>query len=651
MTQKVIIPGVGTVFFQDHVTPEQIQEAVETEILPQHSQNQPKQSLSDRIMGSPLTQAAQGFSNTVVNFPAQVLNAVLPKSMQLSTFQKPENAGSAYNIGQFGGNLATFAGGGELADTARAAGESLPMIGKYLSQLGGDTAKSTIARQAIGGGLYGAIPQSPDDNQTQNALIGAALGGLTGGISKGLGSLNPINRLKEGIAPDDLKSNLSVTAGTQTGLGDVLQSPSLKYLQENVISHIPFSGADLAQKNVADQLMDRGNGILNKYLGDSTPGQVNQKIVDALKDASKSSLKEKQNLYNQVNDLAKKSDFKLELSDFSDKAKDYKDLINDSVFLKYEPSDRKLFEKVSNFNNEEEKPVDLKEANILSGKLNSISKIYSKSPMADDRRLAGVYSDLGKTLKNNIKSEIENSGNTELMNAFEKAEKNYKNNFSQFLDNDIYEFTHGGRDPADLINYFIKTGSTNDKSEPIEKLMSKLSSSDQDLIKYSYLSRALRGSEDDRNADPRILKNLWSDNKLGQNQKKALMPNKKERQEMDDFSRLVGMNSKALNRMSNPETGQQLKTALGLAPIISGYTAGSQLGAPLGALGSVLGGLAGAATPIGLSQIANKALTSPEFRNKIGSYILNKQNSSGLSGKNAAIVNSISQALLKSFMQ
>jgi hypothetical protein len=126
-----------------------------------------------------------------------------------------------------------------------------------------------------------------------------------------------------------------------------------------------------------------------------------------------------------------------------------------------------------------------------------------------------------------------------------------------FLDKDIYKFTNGGKSAEDILQTFIKTGSATDKGKHLNKLMSALDPESQNLVKYSYLSRSLRGPEEERSVDPNVLKTLLSDTKLGPKQRKALFPDNFERKEMQDYSKLVDMNQRALKRMDNPPTGRQ----------------------------------------------------------------------------------------------
>lgn len=569
-----------------------------------------------------------------------------------------------------------------------AAGESALIAGKALG-FGGK-----LLANSLTGGVFGAT-QSNDP--LSGSLLGAATNAGTGLAGRAISSIMPSNLIKNmvGVSPETLKKNVDIAGNTNTGLGDIVGSPFLKRTYENLLSKNPFSGADSKMAATASAITDKSNDIVNGYLGNTAPHEVEDKIGEALTQAAKDQDATKRALYKKAEDLAdgiysdlskdeemvrayhgttpealngilktgsingpaffspskstaldyaynnsknpvlietdipkrmlkvdhtasaggedigsatsiysdspvsiksakiKKindnGDFedvynphqhtsnqplKLELPTFAQKAAQHSAVINDQHFLKFDSDAKQLLGKLANYKNPvitsysgnlgpdallyaNVKNPTLKESNILAGRLNSLSNQYRASPSAEDRNMASVFGSLGGALKSDIKEAINASGNQELKDAFESAEKNYKQNFSPFLDKDIYKFTYGDKKAEDILSTFIKTGSSTDKGAQISKLMDKLNPQAQNLVKYSYLSRAMRGAEDERSIDPRALKNLWSDNKLGQKQKAALFPSLEERQALDNHSKLIGMNSEALSRMYNPLTGQR----------------------------------------------------------------------------------------------
>lgn len=508
-----------------------------------------------------------------------------------------------YKAGHIAGDIGSFIGGGELLDAARLASESLPYIGNLAKSLGGEWFGG-LGRKTVGNAIYGA-DTNPGD-RLGGAERGAVIGAGAHTAGKAIDSVMPENLLKNMISPEALKKNIDIAGETNTNLGDIVQSPFLKRTYENLLSKNPFSGADSKMAATAGAITDKSNDIVNGYLGNTAPQEVESKIGQALMDAKKEQTNTKNALYKNAEDLADQAGLKLELPTFAQKANQYSNVINDQNFLKFEPEAKQLLSRLSNY----QKPVQevdskilgadgnpmttlkfpsLKESNILAGKLGSLSNQYRASPAAEDRYMANILGDMGKALKTDIGDSIGSSGSQELKTAFEQAEKNYKENFSPFLDKDVYKFTHGGKSAEDILSTFIKTGSSTDKGEQISKLMDKLNPQAQDLVKYSYLSRAMRGAEDERSIDPRALKNLWSDNKLGQKQKVALFPSLEERQALDNHTKLIGMNSEALNRMFNPQTGQR--------------------GLDRGILRSLPGAIP--------SRYFTNKLTSPEYRNQL----------------------------------
>lgn len=571
-----------------------------------------------------------GAGDAINSAPAQLANLLMPKSMQAKIPHSGE--GMAYDTGHFGGDLAGFLLGGNLLNAARGATEAAPLIGKAAEWLGGNGIGQTAARLGIGSAAHGAVMNPA--NREQGAILGG-IGGYAGGA---LGSLaakafNPATYLKPGASIGKINENARVAGNTETGLGDVIESPFLKRLYENYISKNPFSGADEKSARVGQAIVDKQNGILSKYLGDTPPEQVSDKIAEGLLASHKAQQKIKNDLYKIPEQLADSSNLEMKFPSFSENVTKYGDLINDKKFLQYEPNIKKILNDVADYKGD----VKLSDANFLASKLNRLSKQKGASPNPDDREMSRIFGELGGSLKTDIRESIKNSGNSDLQDSFRSAEENYKKNFVPFLDKDIYKFTHGGKNPEDIVQNFIKTGISSDKARPIQNLMSKLDPETQGLVKYSYLQRALRGSENDRSADPDAFKTLWSDTKLGQNQKKSLFPDASERQQLDDLSKLTSMNSDAVKRMFNPLTGQR-----GLEAAILG--AHSAIG---GAAGYHEGGLPGLLAGIGTGVIApsiaarqlTKVLTSPASRQKIiGNLSSKKAQSSSKTGAMGALL-------------
>jgi len=419
-------------------------------------------------------------------------------------------------------------------------------------------------------------------------------------VGRKIAGLKPSNALRGNLTPEDLKNNLRITQGTETGLGDVIGSPFLKRLNENILTKIPFSGANEAMQRNAGHIVERGHSLLDQLAGKSKIENLDKYLHDALKASYKSHQGEKNAHYKGVNKLADEVGLELNLPNFANKVKEHKNAIEDTQIIKYEPEMQSLLRKLGGYEepvttktttgnivDEFGKPLSqetkvsrprLKEANLLKGKLNELANKHGSSSNPTDRHLAGVFGDLARTLKGDIENEIESGGHAPLKAAYKAAEENYAKNFSPFLDKEIYKYINGNADPETLISSFVKTGKSNDRANLIKKVTDKLPMEDRNLLGHGYLQRAL----DENNVlNPLKIKTLLSRNALGPKQFEALFPNPVLRNALRDYVNLVDMNTKGLKLMQNPETGQMNMDILPLLSKSPKSLGAKMLGAPI----------------------------------------------------------------------
>ncbi len=662
--QKILIDGVGKVAFPDSMSDADIKDAIQTKILPKYAPDlvKPKQPDTSYLQDAVQSGAnfITGFGNAVNRPIAQLANLLAPQSMQV---QVPgEVQGTPGALGGFTGDLATQLVGAGALNTARAGAEALPVVGQAAKALGGQGVLPTMARLGTGYGAYNSL-MNPQD-RLGGAESGFALGAFSGAADKLVSKLFPSNSLSGLLSPQQLQENVRITQGTNTPLGDIVGSGGLKKDIENWAFRQPFSGADQKMAQIADQVSDKGKEILAGYLGDTHPLNVNKEIGEGLKNAANYQTKLKNDLYKNVEDLAdgkvpsvsteiknptsgqeigpvlsdQTNKFKLTFPSFSEKATEYNDLINDKTFLQYSPKLKSQLKGIMDYDGD----VSLKDANILSGKLNTEANKKGASPLPEDRDLARIYGELGSSLKNDIRQSIEDSGNAPLKDAFEAAERNYKENFSEFLDKDIYDFTKGKKkeDQDTLLQTFIKTGKNSDQGNQIDKLMSKLDPKTQDLVKYSYLTRGM----DPENFNPNIIKNALSPTQLGITQKAALFRNPGELQALEDYSKLVGMNSESLSRMFNAMNGQRAINSLSVITHLLGGGAGAAFGGGEGGSPGAFGGaVLGFLAPTMIArELVNRA-TSQSFRNDLINKMIQKQQAVPTVNKLAPILSSLYQ--------
>ncbi len=520
------------------------------------------------------------------------------------------------------------AGIGNLAGSVIAGIPAMAIPGVGQGNLVRGITQGALQGAAIGGSEY----VEPDQSRLNNALMAAPFGAAGGAVSGGIEALRPSNLMRGTLTPEQLARNLEVTIGTKTPIGDVVQSPTAKQWFENIFAKLPFSGGHQAMLENAQQIEQRGNSVLGDLLGGNSPENVPQQIAEDLKENFAKATKNKNEIYDEADNLADTSGLKFRANNFEDKLNNYQDAIENTQILKYEPDLVKLLSKFQRWKgssikqkeglvNAKGKPITetfptLKEASLLKGRLGQLGREFSQSSKAEDRYQGKIFTDLSKSLKEDILNSIEKHGSEELKSTYNKAEKNYRKEFSPFLEKEVYKYANQyGKADTDLITQaFAKSSQKSDRSNLVKKLVDRLSPEKQHLVAYDYLSKAL---DQEGKLNPQKLSTLIS--KLGKRQFEALVPDSEIRKAIADYRDLSKLNSESLNVMFNPKTGQrnanlqaQLLTHAGGAAI--GAFGGEQAhGAP----GALAGALAGAALPGLAARPFIKSMTSEKAREKL----------------------------------
>jgi hypothetical protein len=494
------------------------------------------------------------------------------------------------------------------------------------------------------GALEQAVPQAAfGATQDENPLRGAAEGGigsvagsaLGAGLEKGFNALRPSKMFKSPLSKKELARSYGQAEGTNTDLGNIIQNPKLQRLYENVLpKHTGITSLNM--QKTGQQIVKKGEDLMSKLLGKNSPDNAPEQLTNLLTKEFEKHQKMKNELYDNVDQLAEKHGLKLRLPSFAKEANKYKSAIEDTQLLKHEPEAKKILSKLYNYENpttttttkgllvdKQGKPLSettkteaptLKEANLLKGMMGRYSKSYAKSPDADKRNMANIFKSLHRSLKKDISDEIDASGNEAIKTAYKKAEENYGKNFSPFLDRDVYKFVSGNADPETIVSKFITRSNSSDLAGKLAKLADKLKtqtktqdSGSSNLLAYSYLSRAI---DNEGNFNP--AKFATSVKNLGPNQLKTLFPDKAIRKEVVNYKALVNKNPRSLQVMFNPLTGQ-VNSDLhpnALAHLIGGL-AGLGTG---GGVGAVVGAVGAPILKSKVAQFATKKLTDPEYR-------------------------------------
>lgn len=442
---------------------------------------------------------------------------------------------------------------------------------------------ATVARNALLGSAF--MPEHPGVGAVAgaiNPLVGKALMGaaralptVARAVRPSTFFLRPEQIFKSHLSPEELAENLRLTAGTRTPLHEVLGLKGLQRAYENVISRVPFSGASSAEHETAAHIINKGHDILDKLAGDSDLENFDEELKQALINSHKEQQNLKRSLYDAVNKQADQENFTVDTPNFSKMANKLKNALESTKLLQFEdgaPSLMKRLNRYENFGlndnlgtrivdaqgNEfpayiEQSQPSLLEANLLKAKLNNMGNRFSRSPEFTPREMAPKFKSLGDALDKDIKENLASKGSPTLNKMFNTAQKNYAENYVPYLDKDIYKYLDKDSDANTLLSSFVKTGKYSDRVNLLNKLMTKLPPDKQNLLGYTYLTRAL---DEGGVLNPLKVRTLLSKNVLGQRQLKALFPNEQLRQELLDYTNLAGKNTKALKGMENPQTGQ-----------------------------------------------------------------------------------------------
>lgn len=488
-----------------------------------------------------------------------------------------------------------IAGGAGLLPEISTEGTSAYKVGNLLKNLAANPG------QIASGALSGAAT-NPDD-RVQGALESAIMNALTGGAANVLEALRPTNLLRGTLTPEQLQKNVDVTAGTETPLGDVIDSPRLKRLFENVLPYLPFSGAPQAAQRVASDIKSQGKNIFSQLGVDKLGPNSGSQLKDALKSASSDARVEKQKNYNVVNKMADDAGLVVGRENFSNKAKEILDEIDQSPELKRKFPSGLLADIQSYADNKEGNTLKL--SNIFRSTLgDDANDLYTKGQTYQ----YGLVKSLQDALSGDIDSSIEKFGTPEIKSKYAEAQKNYQEKFAPFEDPDIVKFTRRGGDPDLILSHFIKTGQ-NDRATLLQKLISKMSPTSKTLPLQMYLAKSLDNGE----VNPLTFKTLYD--KLGDNQKKVLINDDKTRDMLENYSDLIKKNTSPLTIMANPKTGQQGLDAQNATLLaLLGHMASGNIGA----LGLAGGAIAG-------GKLGTKALTSEAVRKALVKKMINNK--------------------------
>lgn len=452
--------------------------------------------------------------------------------------------------------------------------------------------------------------------QNQDPLQAAIIGYLTEKAAKSIANtpnLAPSKFLRGNLTPEELQANLRATAGTETGLGDVLENPNLKRFLENKAQMAPYSGATEPMQRTAKEINVRSNNILDSLLQGERPENIGQDMLSALKEAEIGVTRTKNQKWKKVNDIAEKNDVTTNRSNLRDTAKGIlSEILSDPDLAIFRDNQEiSQLKKIAEGNDKSN--FSLRESDLLRGELNNA---YHEANVKGERTKAKLYKDLKEAVEKDIQAAIDGSKVDSLKNARDEAMKYHREQFSKFDDPDIQRFTRRGADSDTLAQFFLRTGRLSDRANLIEKLQEHLPQDKKGYLPYAYFSNALENGQ----VNPNKLRTLYKN--LGEKQKEALFPDALQRQAFDDHINLVSKNQEALSNMFNPKTGFRVGNYMQHAmDAVAAALGGAAGGLPY----AILGGAASHILPGLAMRPAVKLLTNPQFREAIVKKMIERE--------------------------
>lgn len=535
----------------------------------------------------------------------------------------------------FGAEVAPLAFGGAAAGLAkapaflRAAGQKLPQLAsaasmprRLLTQAAEKFPKLTGAAGIFGkGALAGAaaapITYDPTferlglEGSLERAAEAAPLGGLlglgVGGLARAPQALRKAFGQTGTLTAEEAPELLRKLEGTETPIGDVLDSPALKRTLENIMQPIPFSGISAKMQRLGTEIRQRGENII-KTITPAREKSVGEELKGALIKVNNKLENEKRALYKDVDVLADKFKIQVNPQKYTQQAEEILGQTETSgVFGKIkDPARRELKEFLQEAANAQ--PGRVKDANIMIGELNNVGyELESEGKTF----VAQKWKSLAQSLKNDLEDAMQYAGNPEeVKSAYDKAQRFFAENIVPLREPEIMKYTYGNKgDPDTLVRDFVKTGIT-DRPILLSKITKILEPDDRKLFGQNLLATAI----EDKKLSPAKMVKLY---KNREQRMKDQLFTKETQQKLNDYVTLVEKNDAALSAMANLPTGQQLKEMQALKLIAGAFAVPylDSMEATVPVLGAILA-----------ARLGGKAMTSPRARRLlVEQYLKGKQ--------------------------
>lgn len=614
------------------LTPQQIAklDALNAQVEAQQANQQPQSSLLQKISSvfvptfsnmsgspqqlnapsiSPINDArdlAQGALTGIGNAMSPLASSLMPiaakKMASLGT--TPAQAFAPIGSGQNTTQANFMRGIGQYAPYAAAAEVDAPvsLLGKLIAQTGAGFAS-------------GAANAQPNQSAIGQGIKGALLNMGPGMAMHAAEALRPTNLLRGNLTPQQLQQNVSAAQGTSTGLGRILGNKALNSTYESIAPNFPFTGASSAMQGTVNQLQGQAKGILSSLLGNNDPATVMPTLQNAMRDSYQSIKGTLNNKANALNDAADNAGVTVGRTNQQAVAQQHLDEINNDSELK-DSQPAELMNDLQNYASGKYEPQTLKAADISSSKIlgDKASGYFNNG----QKYAGGIYNDLKAAKQADVNDSLDNATNPDVTSLRDDYRNYYAKEYAPYLDPDVQKFiNHGQGDVDTLLNSFLKVTPNSDRSTQLNKLMTKLTPTQSNLVPYAYYSRALN---DDGTVNLNKLSTLHEN--LGTNQENILLNNSNQQSALNNLTKNIRMNARPISNLSAPLNGS-INAAF--APMGT-MSAGAAKGAIVGGLpGALVGATVGIAAPAIAGQIATKALTSQPLRERIVASMLNNK--------------------------
>lgn len=466
------------------------------------------------------------------------------------------------------------------------------------------TNPTTFGGSLASGAAFGALNDL--NHPVLGSLIGGGFGAAAGGTGAGANYL--ANAIKSGLNSE--VNQAADRLGLQgLPLGEATRSPLLKDLSQNRLPGIPGSGAANNYANLGSQLDQKAQDAISSIRPNTPVSQIPKNIQKAFRDTAQHESDVKDAMYQNHADYMRSIGANANVNDALSVA-DNLQATNPDAYNKINPIMSQLrgpIDAGTGFRD----GADFGDASLAAGQLNQLTRKYAQSPDPFVRANAEDVTSVRDTLVKGMNDSTNATNDPNAKGLWQKAQNNYRDNYSQFLDPDVARYLARGskaNNPDLLISNFLKTGKNNQPTL-LNKLLSKVPDNQKNDIGYYFLTNSLPRNEAGspilntttvtkfnnslQNYDPQIRNQL-----IPANVQQTLKDVHTVRDQIPDL-------------LLNPPTGQKLNNAATWATI-GGPAAGlAWMGHPGLAAGYVGSMLAG-------GRLAHMALTSPKLKNLLG---------------------------------